>query len=152
MSQFGKYFVVSDHSVLTLKQIKTLELSFHTAKVLRGRAELLPKVPQWKSQVIPMSPYSTKEPVILYYHDALECMEQLFGNPLFAGAIDFVPQKVYKTSEKLVREYSEWMTSDGAWEMQVSIPQSPVMPLYLLRSAEPSACRCDRSWNCLVFR
>lgn len=56
----------------------------------------------------------------LYYRDALDCLEFLFSNPLFAGHIDFCPRRVYTTAEKLVRVYSEWMTADSAWEMQVS--------------------------------
>jgi hypothetical protein len=78
-------------------------------------------VPQWKSQEIIFSGHPTKMPMMLYYRDSLECVEHLFANPLFSGRIDFQPRKVYKNAEKLVRVYSEWMTSDGAWEMQVSI-------------------------------
>lgn len=56
----------------------------------------------------------------LYYRDPLECLEFLFRNPLFADHIDFCPRRVYRTAERLVRIYSEWMTGDSAWEMQVS--------------------------------
>jgi hypothetical protein len=64
--------------------------------------------------------YPTKAPMCLYYRDALECIEHLFGNPLFAGHIDYSPQRLWTTAEKLERIYTEWMTGDSAWEMQVS--------------------------------
>jgi len=103
-------------------QISQLKLSFKTAKALRGRAEMLPKGPPWKSKAIPAIPnYPTKQPMVLYYRDTLDCLQRLFGNPLFAGRIDFHPCRLYTAADRLVRIYSEWMTGDGAWEMQVSI-------------------------------
>lgn len=95
-----------------------MPLSFRTAKELRGRAELLPRGPQWKCQEIPTS-HPTKSPVWLYWRDPIELLEALFGNPLFRGKIDLVPRKVYQTAARLVRVYSEWMSGDAAWDMQV---------------------------------
>lgn len=80
--------------------------------------EMLPKIPQWKSKQMSFPGYPTKVPIVLYYRDSLDCMEHLFGNPLFADKIDFQPRKIFETAEKLVRIYSEWMTGDGAWELQ----------------------------------
>jgi hypothetical protein len=82
--------------------------------------ELLPKAPQWRCMPIVVDGYPTKAPMCLYYRDALECVEYLFGNPLFVGQIDYSPQRLWKTAEKLERVYTEWMTGDSAWEMQVS--------------------------------
>jgi hypothetical protein len=56
----------------------------------------------------------------LFYRDSLDCLETLLSNPLLTDQIDFSPYRVYKTAERLVRIYSEWMTGDGAWQMQVS--------------------------------
>lgn len=102
-------------------QIKTLSLSFRSAKQLRGLAEMLPAGPQWKRQRMNTT-HPTKSKVYLYYRDPVECLEALFSNPLFQGKMDFIPRRVWTTSARLVRRYSEWMTGDAAWEYQVRIP------------------------------
>ena len=71
-------------------KIKSLPLSFRMAKELRGRAELLPSGPRWKSQEIRTS-HPTKRPVLLYWRDSLELMEALFNNPEFQDMMDFSP-------------------------------------------------------------
>lgn len=75
----------------------------------------------------------------LYYRDPLECLAFLFSNPLFAGHIDFCPQRVYASVEKLVRVYSEWMTGDSAWEMQVSRSNCSIRIQTLINISEPSS-------------
>lgn len=57
----------------------------------------------------------------LYYRDPIECVEFLFGNPLFADHMEYVPEKLYTAADKLKRVYAGWMTSDSAWEMQVRV-------------------------------
>lgn len=95
-----------------------LRLSFATAKDLRGRAELLPGGPRWRvMELKPSEP--TKQPVYLYWRDALECVAWLLNHPLFRGHLDWVPRRIYKTPEKQCRVYTEWMTGDEAWNMQV---------------------------------
>jgi hypothetical protein len=81
---------------------------------------MLPGGPRWKSQVIRTS-HSTKTPVILYWRDPLECIASIFNHPLFHNRLDLTPRKVYSTSQKLSRVYTEWMTGQHAWDMQVRI-------------------------------
>ena len=94
-------------------------MSFHTAKALRGRIEMLPKVPDWRSKKITLPGYVTREPMYLFFRDALDCAEYLFSNPLFAGHMDFSPTRLYRDAEQTIRIYSEWMTGEAAWNMQV---------------------------------
>ncbi|KAF8423445.1 hypothetical protein L210DRAFT_3353193, partial [Boletus edulis BED1] len=68
---------------LSLKLTKTLPLSFWSAKELRSRAEMLPSGPTWRFRIVPTTTHPTKQPVHLYYHDSLDCIEALFNNPLF---------------------------------------------------------------------
>jgi hypothetical protein len=84
--------------------------------------EMLPKAPEWKFQEISIPGYVTEKPMVLYYRDSFECLKMLFSNPLLAGRIDFSPKKLYANSSGNVheRKYNEWMSSDGAWSMQVS--------------------------------
>ncbi|KAG1842142.1 hypothetical protein F4604DRAFT_1939014 [Suillus subluteus] len=88
---------------LELPMIHRLKLSFRNAKELRNRAEMLPKGSSWK--------------------DPVECLESLFSNPLFHDQLDFVPHRVYMTSARLLRVYSEWLTGDSAWEIQDQLPR-----------------------------
>ena len=59
--------------------------------------------------------------MLLFYRDALDCVEYLFGNPLFANRMDFSPTRLYHNVEQTIRIYTEWMTGNAAWEMQVSL-------------------------------
>jgi hypothetical protein len=82
----------------------------------------VPKAPEWKMQDIPLEGYDTVKPVVLFYRDPLECIQALLRNPVFEGKWDFIPRRIYDDANRQNRLYSEWMTSDGAWAAQVSIP------------------------------
>ncbi|KAG1810372.1 uncharacterized protein HD556DRAFT_1454247 [Suillus plorans] len=66
---------------------------------------------------------TTKSPIRLFWRDPVECLESLFSNPLPHDKLDFIPRRVYKTAERLLRVYSEWLTGDSAWEMQTQLPR-----------------------------
>lgn len=34
--------------------------------------------------------------------------------------MDYTPFRLFSTAEMIVREYTEWMSADVAWRMQVS--------------------------------
>lgn len=61
---------------------------------------MLPKVPDWKSKKITLLGYATREPMYLFFHNALDCMKNLFGNPLFAEHMDFSPTRLYHDAEQ----------------------------------------------------
>ncbi|KAG1895266.1 uncharacterized protein F5891DRAFT_1194323 [Suillus fuscotomentosus] len=91
------------NNFLQLSMIKHLQLSFKNAKDLRSQAEMLPKGPSWKCQLIP-SLHGTKSPIRLFWRDPVECLESLFSNPLFHDKLDFIPR-------------------DAAWNIQDQLPQ-----------------------------
>jgi hypothetical protein len=64
-----------------------------------------------------MPGYKTKDPLVFYYRDPTECIEFLLKNPLFSGKIDYYPRKDFDHTGN--RVYSEWISSDGAWDLQV---------------------------------
>ncbi|KAG1798270.1 uncharacterized protein HD556DRAFT_1440610 [Suillus plorans] len=113
-------------SFLLLNMIKTLPLSFHSAKELCSRAEMLPSGPRWMSQVVPTA-HPTKLPVVLYWRDPLDCISGLLNHPAFHNHLDFTPRRVYSTAQRLCHVYSEWMTSDDAWNMQSSLPRGATL-------------------------
>ncbi|KAF8425727.1 hypothetical protein L210DRAFT_3421137 [Boletus edulis BED1] len=107
---------------LSLPIVKLLSLSFSTARDLRGRAELLPSGPRWRSTEIKLS-HPTKHPVLLYWRDALECIAWIFNHPSFRDQLDLIPERLYTSDAKLCRVYTEWMTGDEAWHMQSQLPE-----------------------------
>ncbi|KAG1739730.1 hypothetical protein EDB19DRAFT_1574914, partial [Suillus lakei] len=90
------------YSFLSLKMIKTLPLSFCSAKELCSRVEMLPSGPRWMSQIIPTA-YPMKSPVVLYWCDPLDCISSLLNNPAFDDQLDFTPRRVYTTAQRLCR-------------------------------------------------
>jgi hypothetical protein len=98
---------------------KLLGLSFNTAKDLRRLAELLPSGPHWHSMEITPS-HPTKHKLYLYWRDTLECIMWIFNHPSFHDQLDLIPEWQYTSRDKLCRVYTEWMTGDSAWQMQVS--------------------------------
>ncbi|KAI0039113.1 hypothetical protein FA95DRAFT_1504627 [Auriscalpium vulgare] len=127
--EFGFFLAESSLSndeidaLLRLYLMARLAVSFHTAKQLRSKVELLPSGPRWKSKAITLPGYATKSPMKLFYRDSLECLEHLFGNPLFDGHMDYRPKQVYTAAEHAIRVFSEWMTGDVAWKMQNHVPK-----------------------------
>jgi hypothetical protein len=68
----------------------------------------------------------------------MECIEFLLKNPLFSGKIHYQPRKDFDATGN--RIYSEWITSDGAWDLQVRIFPLPLHLLLLtkrFRAASP---------------
>ena len=83
-------------------------LPFTTAKDLCGKVELLPSRPCW--HVVELKPsHPTKQCVYLYWCDSLECITWLLHNALFCSHLNWTPQCIY----------TEWMTGDKVWNMQV---------------------------------
>jgi hypothetical protein len=80
---------------------------------------MLPAGPEWKCKPWTMD-YETKNKISLYYCDLLECLKMILFNPLFKDHLHFTPLQLFKTAAKAMRVYTEWMTGDTAWSMQVS--------------------------------
>ncbi|KAG1889115.1 uncharacterized protein F5891DRAFT_1198690 [Suillus fuscotomentosus] len=114
------------NSFLSLEMIKSLPLSFWSAKELHSQAETLPSGPHWLSQVIP-TVHPTKSPVILYWRNPLECIMSILNHPFFHDQIDCMPRRVYTTAQRLCRVYSEWMTADDRWNMQSALTRGATL-------------------------
>lgn len=105
--------------LLIVPQVQQRPLSFSSSREMRARNALLPATVPWKQVEVQVRGAVTKEPLTLYYRDALECFKRLFGNPLFSGYMDFIPRHEYTSEEKTERLYNELMTGDRAWALQV---------------------------------
>ena len=107
------------YSYLCSAQIKGLKLSFGTAKKLRGLAELLPKGPVWQCKVW-KTVYPTKRNLTLFYRDPLDCIQSILHSPLMKDHIEFKPLRIFESASRAMRIYTEWLTGNAAWSMQVS--------------------------------
>ncbi|KAE9393695.1 hypothetical protein BT96DRAFT_828829, partial [Gymnopus androsaceus JB14] len=97
--------------------------SFKTAKKLRAQVDLLPSVPEWSFQVIPTDVhFPSKNPLILYFRDPVECLQDILKSPLIQDSLNFSPLEIFTSSAKLVRVYESWLSGTRANQMQVSNP------------------------------
>ncbi|PPQ98093.1 hypothetical protein CVT26_003263 [Gymnopilus dilepis] len=111
---------------LDLKLIQNLGLSFHSAKDLCNRAEMLPTGPAWKS--MPITPlYPTKNPLTLFFRDPLECLQALLHNPLLKDSLQLTPFRLYESAGKVMRFFTEWLSGDAAWSMQEKLPEGATL-------------------------
>ena len=61
-----------------------------------------------------------KNNIILYYCDPLLCLQYLMQSPLVQDHLSFTPFKLYKNAAKTMRIYTEWLSGDRAWNIQVN--------------------------------
>jgi len=54
----------------------------------------------------------------------------LMQNPLLADHLEFTPFRVFKAADKTMRIYTEWLSGDAAWSMQVC---SDLLGMYALQ-------------------
>ena len=87
---------------------------------------MLPKGPSWKFKPWEAA-QPTKRPLVLYYHDALECLQALLYVPLHADHVSFAPLRIFELARRLMRVYSEWWTGDAAWDMHVGCLNLPAV-------------------------
>ena len=100
-------------------QIRKRGLSFASSRELRQRIDLLPDTVRWKQAKVIVPGGRTARPLTFYYRSAFDCFKFLFANPLLANHMDFKPQRDYTNEDKSERLYTELMTGDLAWSLQV---------------------------------
>ncbi|KAI6095634.1 hypothetical protein F5141DRAFT_1068178 [Pisolithus sp. B1] len=70
-----------------------------------------------------------QEPIYLYWHDALEVMWDIFGNPSFSEHMMYDPYYIYEHTK---HEYGEWMSGDEAHQIQNELPDgATIVPIIL---------------------
>jgi hypothetical protein len=80
---------------------------------------------------------------VLYHRDPLLCLQHLMQNPLVQDQISFSPFKLYESAAKVMRVYTEWLSGDRAWDMQVGCFVS-TLPLSFVN--EEIFC-VDKTWS-----
>ncbi|KAI6160829.1 hypothetical protein EDD17DRAFT_1777869 [Pisolithus thermaeus] len=72
-----------------------------------------------------------QEPIYLYWHDALEVMWNIFGNPSFSEHMMYDPYYIYEHTK---HEYGEWMSGDEAHQIQNELPDGAMIVPIILAS------------------
>ncbi|KAH9066073.1 hypothetical protein EDB83DRAFT_2506343 [Lactarius deliciosus] len=103
---------------LKLEWVKLQKPTFTSAHALQSLIESLPDPPRWYCEEMIIEGYKS-EKITFYWHDALDVIEYIFGNPIFAPYMQYDPQRVWMDISKAERVYSEYMTGDFAWQSQV---------------------------------
>ncbi|KAJ3911867.1 hypothetical protein F5877DRAFT_54813 [Lentinula edodes] len=116
-----------DH-YLQLELTKQNNLSFKTAQRLHEITDLLPPVPTWRARVMKTTPlYPSRTPVVLYYRNAVEVLQDLMKSPLICDSLNFTPLQIFEDSRKLVRVYDSWLSGNRAWQMQSQLPEGATL-------------------------
>ena len=79
---------------------------------------MLPSRPPWLCKEL-QTKYPTKNKIYLYYHDPIECLRSFLRSLLLKDHLDFTPRHLFESAENLVCVYTEWLSGDAAWSMQV---------------------------------
>ncbi|KAI6098435.1 hypothetical protein EDD16DRAFT_1697600 [Pisolithus croceorrhizus] len=74
------------------------------------------------------------EEVELWWHDLVECMQELMGNPAFWEVMSYVPECAYTDVKGKTHIYDERWTSDWWWDMQKKLPEGAVVAPVILSS------------------
>ncbi|KAG1897602.1 uncharacterized protein F5891DRAFT_1129890 [Suillus fuscotomentosus] len=80
--------------LLWVKSETRKPLAYKSAQQMFTFMDALPKGPKWRCTTIHTKGYITTHPVHLIWHDALEVMWHIFGNPVFANDMEFDPYKI----------------------------------------------------------
>lgn len=79
---------------------------------------MLPGAPKWKARRVEVPGGETHEDLFFVYRDGLECLLWLISNPVWQGRFDFKPRRDFCDGERV---YSDPMSGNLAWEIQVSL-------------------------------
>ncbi|KAE9385659.1 hypothetical protein BT96DRAFT_1006846 [Gymnopus androsaceus JB14] len=117
--EMAQYLLKSSLSLADIDEFLKLEL----VKRMSLSADLLPPTPQWKYRAIPAQPgFPSKNPLVLYYHDAVECLQHVMRSPLIQDSLNFMPLQIFSNTTKMMRVYESWLSGNRAWSMQSQIP------------------------------
>lgn len=72
-----------------------------------------------------MTGYTKRDPIVLYYWDALDIVADIFGNPVFANCLEMMPYQLLNLSIPTKEQvYGEFMSGEFAWNYQVRLAKA----------------------------
>jgi hypothetical protein len=98
------------------KIVDKLGLSYRSVKALHNVIDNeLPGRPPFQCRELVIG----DERLDFYCRDILECIRSLYGDPKFAQAMAFAPERHYTSGARTSRIYNELYTGDWWWIVQV---------------------------------
>lgn len=107
-------------------QLQDAGVKWRTAEGFYKAVDSLDAGPHWKCKLLPVKGDLDSagavqvETVEFLYKDLLEIVKSLLEDPDLADDSIYCPTREYTDNSKKNRIYSEAMTGDWAWELQVS--------------------------------
>ncbi|KAG2121046.1 uncharacterized protein F5147DRAFT_741881 [Suillus discolor] len=101
----------------------------------------LPSFTPWKVSKLEFKGYKTVHPVELIWRDALQVVQQLFSDPMFANHMTFNP---YIANVKNQHEYGDYMSANMAWKIQDYLPLGATQVPIILGSDKTPVTRLAR--------
>ncbi|CAK5274931.1 unnamed protein product [Mycena citricolor] len=146
--ELAKWMVTSGVSrrrldeLLNLQKIKVgAKPSFHNARKLYQKVDLLPMGPEWICEVVEIEgdledkkKNKMKEEVEFWRRNPLDCIRELMQNPGFREHLRYEPTKVYRDAQGKEREINEMWTGDWWWKMQELLPEGVTISPVILAS------------------
>ena len=81
--------------------------------------EMLPSGAKWKATRVEVNGYETEAPLTFFWRNAKDCLQQIYGNPILADAMEHWPYRIFDSPEKRVRYFAGPMSADWSWHVQV---------------------------------
>lgn len=116
-------YLVCLHYLIVDTQVKTKGgTSFGSGKSMRERIDRLPKPRMiWKNVEVQPPSGTTSSPVVLCYRDPVEAIRTLLDRPSLRSHLTYTPERHWTDKNAGLRQYTEVMTGDWAWETQVNL-------------------------------
>ncbi|KIK14334.1 hypothetical protein PISMIDRAFT_117262, partial [Pisolithus microcarpus 441] len=126
---------------LKLDIVRQNGVSFDNARSLLKYVDKLRTGPAWTCEMIDVEGdvvtedgTMKREQLELWWHDPVECVRELIGNPAFRDLMSYVPECAYADAKGENRIYDEMWTGDWWWNVQKKLPEGAVVAPVILSS------------------
>ncbi|KAF8512349.1 hypothetical protein JB92DRAFT_2723501, partial [Gautieria morchelliformis] len=100
--------------------------SYKDNRTLLQNIDKLPQGPTWKCRTITVkgdfldeNSEPIEEELDIWYHDPVECVHELIGNPDFCDAMKYVPEHLFSDESEEEKIINEMWTAQWWWDTQV---------------------------------
>ncbi|KAI6113503.1 hypothetical protein EV401DRAFT_2104180 [Pisolithus croceorrhizus] len=115
--------------------------------------DVIPKGPTWQCTQICPEGYTMKEPIYLYWHDALEVVRDIFGNPTFAEHMVYDPYHIYEGAEQGATIVPVILASDKAPVTRMSGDRKMHLLFLTIANINSEVCMkaTAHAWACVAY-
>ena len=105
-----------------------MKLDFTNKEHLFAKVNAIPGGAAWKCKawdeigdLLDAQGNPLTERVELYMRDAVDCIEELMGNPIFKDLLRYAPERWYEDEQGRKRLYGDMWTGEWWWRLQVRL-------------------------------